>query len=238
MAKAKIGTYDWAVGLIRSYLSIFGLWIYPNCTLLRRTCSYIPICALNCYLCICVLIPEMWALYKIRKDMELVIGNLMVSLTFYLTIFKSFFLLFKREAFMAVTVTNRSENKGEILLKLVVFVCYTSYLMFLTFLYCWASETLSDKSKYIYKAVYNSNWTVLPANDATLINMICLGSYENLQVTAGKFLPITLNTYAKGQIDPLSVPTLAWTLTNTPSQPEKKLSSETAKQSHEPDVLS
>ncbi|XP_011313358.1 odorant receptor 30a-like [Fopius arisanus] len=98
MARLKEQTYDEAVSLIRSYLSIFGLWIYPNSSLFRKRCSHIPICFINCCLCICVIIPEMWALYRIRKDMELVIGNLMVSLTFYLSIIKTFFLLFKREA--------------------------------------------------------------------------------------------------------------------------------------------
>ncbi|XP_063983427.1 uncharacterized protein LOC135165757 [Diachasmimorpha longicaudata] len=385
MASAKEGTYDWAVALIRSYLSIFGLWIYPNCSTLQRRCSYLPICVLNCYLFICVIIPEMWALYRIRRDMELVIGNLMVSLTFYLSIFKTFFLLYRREelrqffdrieedwnaymtenereiltkrwkliryisvsafiialvlslthnstvyfnfvvrvltnltdtipgrplvfssvypfdtqpspryelmvfaeqlegtlacitaiipdvlyaafvfhtcgeleilssriegvsenrsenfnqflkssvthhlriiklvenidnlfngfilllilyftlvfcsqSFMAMTVTARSGNKDEMVLKLIFFMCYTSYLMFLTFLYCWASEALSGKSEYIRIATYNCNWIDLPPNKAILLRLISLRSQRPLGVTAGKILPVTLNTYAK-----------------------------------------
>ncbi|XP_057336174.1 odorant receptor 4-like [Microplitis mediator] len=75
-------------------------------------------------------------------------------------------------------------------------ISYFIYALFLIFLYSAAGEFLSENSKKIYHAAYNCEWVNLENRDMYQIIMIINRAQKPLVVTAGKFAPISLSTFA------------------------------------------
>ncbi|XP_057335789.1 odorant receptor Or2-like [Microplitis mediator] len=77
---------------------------------------------------------------------------------------------------------------------------YMGYIFFfvgLMFVYSWVGENLVTHSEGIYLAVYNCDWTALDSKQTTQLIILLVRSQKPLEVTIGKFAPVSLNTFAQ-----------------------------------------
>ncbi|XP_011631564.1 putative odorant receptor 92a [Pogonomyrmex barbatus] len=63
------------------------------------------------------------------------------------------------------------------------------------FIFCFAGEYLSNKSKAIGNAAYNSDWYDMKAKDSRILLFIILRSQRQLKLTAGKMTDLSLECF-------------------------------------------
>ncbi|XP_011870721.1 PREDICTED: odorant receptor 22c-like isoform X2 [Vollenhovia emeryi] len=83
-------------------------------------------------------------------------------------------------------------NAAAILVKCVIF--YIS-INFETFIYCFAGEYLSAKSKMIGSAAYDSLWYNFPAKESQNILFLIVRSQKRLTITSGKIVDLSLERF-------------------------------------------
>ncbi|KAK0180230.1 hypothetical protein PV327_005895 [Microctonus hyperodae] len=88
-----------------------------------------------------------------------------------------------------------SDNTKMPITQIASYIMLIVYLLFLMFIYSWAGENLVTKSESLFTAVYNCNWTSLKPNEFRQITFILMRTEKALHLTAGKFTPVTLNTF-------------------------------------------
>ncbi|KMQ97902.1 odorant receptor 13a [Lasius niger] len=64
------------------------------------------------------------------------------------------------------------------------------------FIFCYAGEFLSSKSKSIGDAVYEMLWYNMPSNDSRILLFMMLRCQKRLTITAGKVIDLTLDGFA------------------------------------------
>ncbi|KAK1137423.1 hypothetical protein K0M31_001933, partial [Melipona bicolor] len=63
------------------------------------------------------------------------------------------------------------------------------------FILCYTGEYLTSKSENITKSVYNFLWYELKPQNARIILLIILRSQRQLELTAGKFMRLSLEAF-------------------------------------------
>ncbi|KAL0133977.1 hypothetical protein PUN28_001118 [Cardiocondyla obscurior] len=63
------------------------------------------------------------------------------------------------------------------------------------FVYCFAGEFLTAKSKSIGDAIYESLWYNLPPSDSRIVLFMMLRCQKRLTITAGRFIDLTLEGF-------------------------------------------
>ncbi|KAL0111039.1 hypothetical protein PUN28_012798 [Cardiocondyla obscurior] len=63
------------------------------------------------------------------------------------------------------------------------------------FIFCFAGEYLSNKSKTIGDAVYESAWYILKPRDCRILLFVIVRSQKRLTITAGKFMDLSLEGF-------------------------------------------
>nr|XP_012219879.1 PREDICTED: odorant receptor 22c-like [Linepithema humile] len=114
-----------------------------------------------------------------------------------------------------IVVISLSNEDGAFML-LKVISPYIALLMEI-FLFCFAGEYLSHKSKTIADAAYDSLWYNMPLNRSKIIAFIIMRSQTRLTITAGKIISLSLESFASiselmNLVDSISV-TLEYSLT-------------------------
>nr|AQN78418.1 olfactory receptor 16 [Meteorus pulchricornis] len=75
-------------------------------------------------------------------------------------------------------------------------ILYVSYCMIMTLMYCTGGEYLIESSTAIHSAAYESSWYNSAGKYQVELSMIILRAQKPLWITAGKFVPLSLSTYA------------------------------------------
>ncbi|EFN80192.1 Odorant receptor 2a, partial [Harpegnathos saltator] len=65
-----------------------------------------------------------------------------------------------------------------------------------SFIFCFAGEYLSNKSKTVGDAAYESLWYVLKPRDCRILLLMIMRSQRRLTITAGKFMDLSLQGFA------------------------------------------
>ncbi|XP_025262843.1 odorant receptor 4-like [Camponotus floridanus] len=94
-------------------------------------------------------------------------------------------------AFVIVTAIG-SPNALEQILKSLLFYIITNLE---AFIFCFAGEYLSSKSKEIGIAAYNSAWYDLKSKDSRVLLFIMLRSQKQLTLTVGKMMDLSLESF-------------------------------------------
>ncbi|KAF3054594.1 Odorant receptor 044 [Nylanderia fulva] len=94
-------------------------------------------------------------------------------------------------AFVIVTAIG-SPNALEQILKSLLFYTITNLE---AFIFCFAGEYLSSKSKEIGIAAYNCAWYDLKSKDSRILLFIILRSQKQLTLTVGKMMNLSLETF-------------------------------------------
>ncbi|KAH0956627.1 OrV7 [Eciton burchellii] len=63
------------------------------------------------------------------------------------------------------------------------------------FVFCFAGEFLSAKSKSVGDAIYESLWYKMPPNDSRILTFMILRSQKRITITAGKIIDLTLEGF-------------------------------------------
>ncbi|XP_058808723.1 odorant receptor 49b-like [Phymastichus coffea] len=80
----------------------------------------------------------------------------------------------------------------------LIFMTYFLVLfLFTLFTYCYVTEILRRKSVEISYAVYDSDWTILPAREAKLLVLLITRAQHPFEITAGKFVSFSLKLYCR-----------------------------------------
>ncbi|XP_029157645.1 odorant receptor 4-like [Nylanderia fulva] len=99
-------------------------------------------------------------------------------------------------AFVIVTAIG-SPNALEQILKSLLFYTITNLE---AFIFCFAGEYLSSKSKEIGIAAYNCAWYDLKSKDSRILLFIILRSQKQLTLTVGKMMNLSLETFTSVRI--------------------------------------
>ncbi|XP_014480018.1 PREDICTED: odorant receptor 22c-like [Dinoponera quadriceps] len=92
-----------------------------------------------------------------------------------------------------VIVTSLNEpNAAAILVKCIMFYITMNFEVFL---YCYAGEYLSAKSKLIGDAAYDSLWYNVAAKNRRIVLFVVLRSQKRLTITCGKIMDLTLERF-------------------------------------------
>ncbi|XP_039310430.1 odorant receptor 82a-like [Solenopsis invicta] len=86
-------------------------------------------------------------------------------------------------------------SNGEDTTNLIKSVSYYIAIIMEVFVYCFAGEFLSAKSKSIGDAVYESLWYNLPPSDSRIILFMMLRCQKRLTITAGRVFDLTLEGF-------------------------------------------
>ncbi|XP_011694610.1 PREDICTED: odorant receptor 13a-like [Wasmannia auropunctata] len=82
-------------------------------------------------------------------------------------------------------------NKGVLIKSLFLYIAKTLEV----FVFCYAGEFLSFKSKLISDAVYESHWYNMVPSDSRILLFIMMRSQKRLTITAGKIFDLTLEGF-------------------------------------------
>ncbi|XP_014480017.1 PREDICTED: uncharacterized protein LOC106747184 [Dinoponera quadriceps] len=93
---------------------------------------------------------------------------------------------------LLATLSLNEPNAAAILVKCIMF--YIS-MNFEVFLYCYAGEYLSAKSKLIGDAAYDSLWYNVAAKNRRIVLFVVLRSQKRLTITCGKVMDLTLERF-------------------------------------------
>ncbi|XP_012063162.1 PREDICTED: odorant receptor 4-like [Atta cephalotes] len=91
-------------------------------------------------------------------------------------------------------VTSLGTNEGVRMLVKTLFFYIAITLE--AFIFCFAGEYLSNKSKTIGDAVYGSIWYNLKPRDSRILLFVIMRSQKRLTITAGKFMDLSLEGFA------------------------------------------
>ncbi|XP_067206887.1 odorant receptor 10-like isoform X2 [Linepithema humile] len=94
-------------------------------------------------------------------------------------------------AFLIVTAIG-SPNAAEQIMKCLLFYTITNLE---AFIFCFAGEYLSNKSKEIGIAAYNAAWYDLNPKESRVLLFIILRSQKQLTLTAGKMMELSLKSF-------------------------------------------
>nr|UEN71262.1 olfactory receptor 79 [Gregopimpla kuwanae] len=83
------------------------------------------------------------------------------------------------------------------LIQVVFCITYMMYVIFITFVYSAVGDILVSQSEKIQYATYNCGWYKLKPQEAAQLIPILIRSQRPLVITAGKFISLTLPTFAK-----------------------------------------
>ncbi|XP_018401473.1 PREDICTED: uncharacterized protein LOC108778717 [Cyphomyrmex costatus] len=86
-------------------------------------------------------------------------------------------------------------SSGEDTTNLIKSVSYYIAIILEVFVYCFAGEFLSAKSKSISNAVYEALWYNMPPSDSRVILFMMLRCQKRLTITAGRFMDLTLEGF-------------------------------------------
>ncbi|KAG5326898.1 OR13A protein, partial [Acromyrmex heyeri] len=86
-------------------------------------------------------------------------------------------------------------RSGEDTTNLIKSVSYYITIILEVFVYCFAGEFLSAKSKSISNAVYEALWYNMPPSDSRIILFMILRCQKRLTITAGRFIDLTLEGF-------------------------------------------
>ncbi|KAL0133973.1 hypothetical protein PUN28_001118 [Cardiocondyla obscurior] len=86
-------------------------------------------------------------------------------------------------------------NSGEDTANLIKSVSYYIAIVMEVFVYCFAGEFLTAKSKSIGDAIYESLWYNLPPSDSRIVLFMMLRCQKRLTITAGRFIDLTLEGF-------------------------------------------
>ncbi|XP_071643786.1 odorant receptor 13a-like isoform X2 [Temnothorax longispinosus] len=86
-------------------------------------------------------------------------------------------------------------SSGEDAVNLIKSVSYYTVIILEVFLYCFAGEFLSAKSKSISDAIYETLWYNLPPSDSRIILFMMLRCQKQLTITAGRIIDLTLEGF-------------------------------------------
>ncbi|XP_032669913.1 uncharacterized protein LOC116843555 [Odontomachus brunneus] len=86
-----------------------------------------------------------------------------------------------------------SPNVVEQIMRSILFYTITNLE---AFIFCFAGEYLSNKSKLIGSAAYNTEWYKLKPTDCRILLFIILRSQKQLTLTAGKMTELSLQSFA------------------------------------------
>ncbi|XP_011862407.1 PREDICTED: odorant receptor 82a-like isoform X2 [Vollenhovia emeryi] len=86
-------------------------------------------------------------------------------------------------------------SSGEDTANLIKSVSYYMAIILEVFIYCFAGEFLSAKSKSIGDAIYESLWYNLPPSDSRIILFMMLRCQKRLTITAGRVMDLTLEGF-------------------------------------------
>ncbi|EGI58894.1 Putative odorant receptor 13a [Acromyrmex echinatior] len=97
-------------------------------------------------------------------------------------------------------------SSGEDTTNLIKSVSYYFAIMLEVFVYCFAGEFLSAKSKSISNSAYEALWYNMPPSDSRIILFMILRCQKRLTITAGRFMDLTLEGFTSilhvgGQVD-------------------------------------
>nr|AQN78419.1 olfactory receptor 17 [Meteorus pulchricornis] len=125
---------------------------------------------------------------------------------FIATVEKVYHLMFLQQ-FIGITIALSTEEflvisilVGDVeisTLGMIFCVFYTIYCAFMTLMYCSGGEFLIENSLELYSAAYNSRWYNSQRTYRKELTMIIKRAQKPMFITAGKFVPISLNTYAR-----------------------------------------
>ncbi|XP_011694618.1 PREDICTED: odorant receptor 4-like [Wasmannia auropunctata] len=91
-------------------------------------------------------------------------------------------------------VTSLGTDEGILMLVKTLFFYIAITLE--AFIFCFAGEYLSNKSKTIGDAVYKSVWYTLKPRDSRVLLFVIMRSQRRLTITAGKFMDLSLEGFA------------------------------------------
>ncbi|XP_018047579.1 PREDICTED: odorant receptor 4-like [Atta colombica] len=94
-------------------------------------------------------------------------------------------------AFLIVTAIGTPDATEQIVRSLLFYVVTNLE----AFIFCFAGEYLSNKSKAIGNAVYNSTWYDMKAKDSRVLLFIILRSQRQLKLTAGKMTVLSFECF-------------------------------------------
>ncbi|XP_011065194.1 PREDICTED: odorant receptor 82a-like [Acromyrmex echinatior] len=86
-------------------------------------------------------------------------------------------------------------SSGEDTTNLIKSVSYYFAIMLEVFVYCFAGEFLSAKSKSISNSAYEALWYNMPPSDSRIILFMILRCQKRLTITAGRFMDLTLEGF-------------------------------------------
>ncbi|CAL1674350.1 unnamed protein product [Lasius platythorax] len=95
--------------------------------------------------------------------------------------------------FLIVTAIGTPDAKEQIM-KCLLFFSTTNLE---AFIFCYAGEYLSNKSKTIGFAMYNCPWYNLRPNDSRVLLFVILRSQKQLTLTAGKMMELSLESFTR-----------------------------------------
>ncbi|XP_011155817.3 uncharacterized protein LOC105193159 [Solenopsis invicta] len=95
-------------------------------------------------------------------------------------------------AFIIVTALGTADAMEQII-KCILFFTITNLE---AFVFCYAGEYLSNKSREVGFATYNCEWYNLKSKDSQILLFIILRSQKQLTLTAGKIMDLTLQSFA------------------------------------------
>nr|UEN71208.1 olfactory receptor 25 [Gregopimpla kuwanae] len=82
------------------------------------------------------------------------------------------------------------------MVQVVFCVVYMSFIAFVMFVYSSVGQALATQSEEIQYAAYNCEWYNLRPKEAAQLILILIRAQRPLQITAGKFVPLTMSTFA------------------------------------------
>ncbi|NP_001177509.1 odorant receptor 69 isoform X1 [Nasonia vitripennis] len=86
------------------------------------------------------------------------------------------------------------ESKDIVLL--IKFATFIWFLLWQIFSFCFAGQYLLNKGETITGAMYDSDWYNIESNDVKAISFIIKKTQRPLSVTAGKYIPLSVTSFA------------------------------------------
>ncbi|EFN71820.1 Odorant receptor 2a [Camponotus floridanus] len=93
---------------------------------------------------------------------------------------------------LLLTLAIGNPNAMEQIMKSLLFYTITNLE---AFIFCFAGEYMSNKSKEIGVAAYNSTWYDLKSKDSRVLLFVMLRSQKQLTLTAGKMMDLSLESF-------------------------------------------
>ncbi|KAL6429665.1 hypothetical protein ACFW04_007530 [Cataglyphis niger] len=87
-------------------------------------------------------------------------------------------------------------NTNKDISALIKSISYYIAITLEAFIFCFAGEFLSAKSRSLSDAIYESLWYNIPPNDSRILLFMMLRCQKRLTITAGKFIDLTLDGFA------------------------------------------